>query len=122
MSLKIIIFIISLIFATISVIFGKKKKKSIRSWTFWRSTGCVLIIVAWTISAVFSLDYDNFKINYIGILAATIMVALIGKQTYGGEEKNSGEIAVKKDKIINAYSLICMAVCFVGFVMNVPWE
>lgn len=122
MSLKIIIFVTSLISAAISVFFGITFRKTIRSWTFWRSTGCVLIIAAWAASAIFSSDYDDFKLNYIGILSVTIMAALIGKQTYGGEEKNSGEIAVRKDRIINAYSIICMAVCFAGFVANVPWE
>lgn len=122
MSLKIIIFVTSLISAAISVFFGITFRKTIRSWTFWRSTGCVLIIAAWAASAIFSSDYDDFKLNYIGILSVTIMAALIGKQTYGGEEKNSGEIAAKKDRIINAYSIISIALCFAGFVANVPWK
>lgn len=122
MPVKIIIFVASLISAAVSVFFGIMFKKSIRSWTFWRSTGCVLIIAAWAASAIFSSNYNDFKLNYIGILSVTIMASLIGKQTYGGEEKNSGEIATRKDRIINAYSIICMALCFAGFVMNVPWK
>ena len=113
--------IITTAMALISIFLGLKSKKYIRSWTFFRSTHGIFVILVWNFVTMISRTQNEYKINSFMVMLFIAMYGLIGQQKYGSEEKNTNEIVIKKDKLINGYSLLTATLCLSTSVLFAPF-
>lgn len=106
--------------AIVSICIGNASKKHIRSWVFFRTTYCEVMILFWNFTVAISRTQDDYRINAFMAMLFIVMCGLMGQQKYGGEEKNTNEISVKKDRAINRYAFVCIVLCVITSFLFTP--